>query len=348
MHAVMLEVKQYAAFKEAVLFASRFGASTYATIERDPSSTADYANGRDKNGQLYRNIDKGQIVMLNPGEKLNSYTPPFPNNAIDPMLKSYERSIATGVGASFATLTSDYSESNFSSSRLGVNEERQDWKTKQQWYISTFLEPLFSDWLETCLINGTLVYKGKKLTLNDFPRLNNIQFKGIKLPLIDPLKDINTIAKEISIGTKSIPQAIEELHGTDVDTVFRHHKYAFDLANQLGIPIELYMKYALNQSVIEKNESQAEAPQEASQDIKQEQANRSLAADIESQMVALAKAMKQETVPVTITNVIRSPGYKTVKTPILDEDGLIVKVIEEDVPCDTDTETNIEDNKEQL
>jgi len=313
-HAAMLDAKQLAAFTESVIFAARFGANITATIETQPGNEAGFSTGRSKSGQLFRQIDQGQILTLNPGEKLQYHTPPFPTEAVEPFIKVMNRRLATATLSSYATLTSDYSDSNFSSSRLGVNEERQDWRTKQSWYINSFLQPLFQDWLLHCLANGKLQNGNKKYTLDDYATLNAMTFKGKTWPYIDPVKDLTADKMEYELGTTTLRELASK-QGKDIDDVFIERAQEYEKIEKLGIPVKYYVDCELVEAQAKQALEPKVAPTDTTKDVsdtKQDENKRSL-----------------EQQPIIIQNIHKAPGLRTIKTPILDENGITVKVIEE-------------------
>lgn len=330
-HAAMMDAKQLAAFTESVMFAARFGANITATIETQPGNEAAFSTGRTQSGQLFRQIDQGQILTLNPGEKLQYHTPPFPTQAVEPFIKVLNRRVSTATVSSYASVTNDYSDSNFSSSRLGENETRQDYRTKQAWYIDAFLQPLFQDWLIHCLSNGKLQNGNRKYTLDDYSILNAMTFKGKTWPYIDPVKDLTADLKEYELGITTLRELAAK-HGKDIDDILLERSHEYKTVKDLDIPI----KYMVDCELKEAQAKQALEPKVAPTDTTKQVNDTSK--EVNSRSL--------DTSQIIINNIHKAPGIKTIKTPILDEDGLLVKVVEEYVDCDT--ETNIEDNKEQL
>src|SRR5690606_23637460 len=91
--------------------------------------------------------EPGMMERLSPGEKLNFVNPNRPNSALDPFLRYMLREMAAGVGTSYESLSRDYSQSNYSSSRLSLLEDRDAWRAIQQWLVRNFREPLHRVWL---------------------------------------------------------------------------------------------------------------------------------------------------------------------------------------------------------
>lgn len=58
------------------------------------------------------------------------------------------REMAAGVGVSYESLSRDYSQSNYSSSRLALLDERSLWRVLQGWLIRDHLTPIYRAWLD--------------------------------------------------------------------------------------------------------------------------------------------------------------------------------------------------------
>lgn len=347
-HAAMMDAKQMAAFTESVIFASRWAAQTLMTIETQPSNMQNYASGRDANGKMYKQVDQGQIMVMAPGDSLKPYTAPFPSNSIEPMFKTMNRRIATATTSSYSTLTSDYSDSNFSASRLGVNEERSDWETKQQWYITNVLEVMFTDWLIHKLSKGQLKYKGKTLGLDMLDKLNVPKFRGRNWGFIDPTKDMEVMKEALDIGAVSIDEVARTMFGTDASQVIAANKKLYEECMTNDVPIMTFIeqaearsrtRYNIMMADAEKSKSEtsklvAEAkitelnkPQPTNQPDTQP-AQRSLDIEFLDKLLETTTRAVQPN-QITVENVVKPKGYKVIKTPILDNDGLVVRVEEE-------------------
>ena len=116
---------------------------------------------------------------LLPGEKFEGFTPSRPNSNIDAFMRYMLREVAAGVGVSYETLSRDYSQSNYSSSRLALLDDRDQWRVLQTWLIEKFLKPIFCDWLDHAVLSG-------RLNLPDISKTRNV-IKQSDLNLADGL-----------------------------------------------------------------------------------------------------------------------------------------------------------------
>jgi hypothetical protein len=152
LHAVARKLNDMDGYSEAEIVAARGAASYVFTIEtpepehaaRQPAADGTTA-GADVSKEIV--VEAGMGVRLAPGEKWETHSPNRPNTALDPFMRYMLREVAAGTGVSYESLSRDYSQSNYSSSRLALLDDRDLWKMLQQWFIRNFREPLHREWL---------------------------------------------------------------------------------------------------------------------------------------------------------------------------------------------------------
>ena len=71
----------------------------------------------------------GSIRRLAPGEEMQFFSPQRPDDAFTPFVAQMLRAVASGVGCSYTQVSSDFSQSNYSSSRLELIETRAHYRT---------------------------------------------------------------------------------------------------------------------------------------------------------------------------------------------------------------------------
>jgi len=145
LHAVARRLNDMDGYSEAEIVAARGAASYMATIE----TSGEYGTETgEEDGSKEVVIEPGIVERLGPGEKLNMHSPNRPNQAMDPFMRMMLREVAAGVGVSYESLSRDYSQSNYSSSRLALLDDRDLWRALQTWFIRSFRLPLHRVWLQ--------------------------------------------------------------------------------------------------------------------------------------------------------------------------------------------------------
>ena len=233
MAPAMLRMKMLSGYEEAAVINARVSACKMGFYQRQTGEgDGDPYIGDDKdvNNNPIQSAEPGQMEKLPPGWTFQEYNPHYPDNQHGPFTKAMLHGISSGLGVSYANLSSDLSDTSFASSRTGLIEEREEWKEGQQWLIENFLDPVFAGWLEMGLTMGAI----GSLPLAKFDKFNAPRWSGRRWPWVDPLKDAEAMRAIVGAGFKSPQQVIAELGG-DMEEVYEEQKESSDLADSLGL-----------------------------------------------------------------------------------------------------------------
>jgi lambda family phage portal protein len=122
------------------------------------------------------------------------------------------------LNVSYHALTGDLNQVSFSSIRSGTIEEREHWMTRQDWMISSILEPIYLRWLDRSLAVNAIPNLPKLNREELFSRFRLHTWRGRRWPWVDPLRDIEATIMAVNAGFKSPQQAAADL-GVDVESV---------------------------------------------------------------------------------------------------------------------------------
>lgn len=231
---VLLPLKMLAGYEEAELIAAREAACKGYAIENEMPPDF-HGEQTDSRGNPLQDMEPGMGLDLSPGQKYVPINPLHPTEAFGHFVKSKLRGIASGLGVSYNSLASDLEGVNYSSIRAGVLEEREEWKAVQEWFIESFENKLFEDWLETQLAFGLIKSpNGIALPASKFDKFNKPQWKPRRWPWVDPLKDMqaNVLATEKGFASKT---DIVSEDGKDIEDVFKQLKEEKQLAKDYGL-----------------------------------------------------------------------------------------------------------------
>ena len=89
------------------------------------------------------NFEPGVFKYLAPGESVTVPDLNAPDGQLEPFTRSMLRAVAAGIGVSFESVSKNFSESNYSSSRLSLLEERDTYRVLQRYMIENFHQPVF-------------------------------------------------------------------------------------------------------------------------------------------------------------------------------------------------------------
>lgn len=206
-HPVIRQLEDFSQYQQATLIGRKLSACFSAfVVTNEESSTlsrSDLIAKREAESML----EPGVIRYLNQGEDIKLASPPG-IEGYDEFCRQTLRSIASGLGISYEALTSDYSNVNFSSGKMGRDEFRRNVETwRWQMLIPMFCEPSFKHFLHWC-------HAVKGLDITGV----TVEWVPPAWPMIDPTKEISAINDALRSGLMSWPNAIREL-GYDPDQV---------------------------------------------------------------------------------------------------------------------------------
>lgn len=172
------------------------------------------------------------IESLPAGVKFTPWDPGQPTQQYDPFQKSLKAEIAVSIGMSYMTLTGDMSETSFSSGRLGIESERERWKTKQAEFAAVICQPVYAAVLRAARMRGVLQRPA------DIPldRLTSAVWHGRRWGYVDPAKDVAAIQQKLASGLTTVTRELNAL-GLDIADVFAERAKELALAKSLGIPL---------------------------------------------------------------------------------------------------------------
>ena len=185
-------------------------------------------------GERVTSFEPGVFKYLNPGESVTVPQLDAPDGQFEPFLRAMLRAMAAGLGVAYSSLSQDYSQSNYSSSRLALLEEREHWKMLQQLLISNLHRRVYEAWLDAAVAVGEL----------DFPdyQQNRRRYQAARwMPRgwswIDPTKEVEANKMAVRCGFTTQAQVVAE-QGGDLEELLLARKAELERSNELGIKFE--------------------------------------------------------------------------------------------------------------
>ena len=186
MAPAMLGLHNLKGYVESAIVNARIGASKMGFL-RDPSATEEEYQGEssDAAGNSISEVAPGQIEDIGSREFV-PFNPAYPDGQFDPFVKTILRGIGSGIGMAYSSIANDQREATWSSGRIEMGEEREGWKTTQAWFIDTFLNRVYSEWLAMALLQDWLNLPARK-----FEKFNVPKWTGRRWYYVDPVKEVN-------------------------------------------------------------------------------------------------------------------------------------------------------------
>ena len=158
-------------------------------------------------------FEPGTFKYLAPGESVSVPDLDKANGEFEPFVRSMLRSMASGLGCSFEAISSDYSQSNYSSSRLAMLQDRDHWRTIQKMLKETFYQPIYEYWLEMAVLSGTLTLPTYSTTPDVYEKVRWV-CRGYSY--VDPQKEIAAMKDAVRCGFKTLTDVVSE-NGGDIE-----------------------------------------------------------------------------------------------------------------------------------
>ena len=207
-------------FEEAAVEHARAGACQmgFITSPADPEAYDDEEDEA-KNYDMDIEATPATFKELPPGYDVKKFDPNYPNGEFDTFTKACLRGIAMGLGAGYSSISGDLSSVNFSSLRQGILDERETWKGLQEWFVSTYVLPIFEKWLKYSLLFSKIKCGGGYLKPERIDKYKDVSWTVRRWSWVDPVKDINSASIAVKNGFRSRSDVIREL-GRDPEEVW--------------------------------------------------------------------------------------------------------------------------------
>lgn len=231
LHNVIRKLNDMDGYTEAEIIAAR-AAACYMGIIQKPG---EYGNPSDTGGQEIT-LEAGLIEKLNPGEEFNFVNPNRPNSQLDPFMRFMLREVAAGVGVSYESLSRDYSQSNYSSSRLALIDDRDLWRVLQLWFIQNFRQIIHEEWLQTAILSGAIKKISVEEFANDPQRFLAVRFKPRGWTWIDPNKEVEAYKEAIKAGFMTTSKVISLTGGgDDIEDILKEREHELEMMHEKNL-----------------------------------------------------------------------------------------------------------------
>jgi lambda family phage portal protein len=220
-----------AGFEEAEVVGKRARSSLMGFIQ---SPEGELVGDGVEDGERLTNFEPGVFKHLAPGE---SITVPQLGNAdteYEAFLRPMLRSLAAGSGVPYPTVSADYSQSNYSSSRLERLEVLELWRSLQDWIIEDVCQVVFERAMAAAVGAGTLQLPGYDLAPE---RYEAVKWFPRGWEFVDPQKEAAANKDLVRSGFKTQAQIVAE-QGGDLEDLLLARAAEVQRAEQLGIQFD--------------------------------------------------------------------------------------------------------------
>lgn len=220
MHATAAKLGDMDGYSEAEIVAAR-GAASYMGLIETPDPNLPVGE-RQEDGTDSLELTPGMIPKLGPGEKFVGYSPNRPNSAMEAFMRLMlrEACAGTGMGLSYESVSLDYSQSNYSSSRLAKLDERDAWRVLQAWWIRSFRALLHPIWVQAAVLARAIPEIPVEAFALDPVKFCAVKWKPRGWSWVDPAKEVAAYKEAERAGYISPSRVIANTaDGADIEDI---------------------------------------------------------------------------------------------------------------------------------
>jgi lambda family phage portal protein len=228
LHAAMSELNMLGKYAEAELVGARLGACKmgFFTYKLNPDEYTT-AKKNDATNQREVSAEPGQFELLPEGYDFKAFDPQHPNANFGEFNKAMLRGVAVGANVSYASLSGDLRDVNFSSLRQGVLDERAGYMLLQTFARDHFYVPAFCAWTPMAITSG-------QAKLEMPPLDDRVSWQPRGWDWVDPEKDVAADRAAIESCMMSVAESCAK-RGKDWRDVARQRAAEQKFFKDLGL-----------------------------------------------------------------------------------------------------------------
>jgi lambda family phage portal protein len=234
MHASARRFNDMDGYSEAEIVRARSQANMSGGIETPEDSDA-FGELQD-DGSVEMESEAGVFKRLNPGEKLVMPSPTAPNPAFDAFMRNLLREVAAGTGPSYESISRDYSQSNYSSSRMGILEDRDMYRSFQWGFIRDFRQRLHKIWMQQAVLSRAIESITVEQYALDARKFQAVRYKPRGWTWIDPTTEVEAYKMAVESGFTTVSDVIAATSGgQDFEDVMTAREQELELMEEKGL-----------------------------------------------------------------------------------------------------------------
>ena len=236
-HAAATKLNDMNNYSESEIVGARAAANFVGAYD----GTTDLYGDADRqdDGTYQTELEPGIILNPPPGKKFTLFSPSRPNSAFDPFMRYMLREVASGTGVSYESLSRDYSQSNYSSSRLALLDDRDLWRVLQSWFIRSFRMRVHCTWLAQAMYAKAVPTVSPAEYMTNVDKFEAVKFKPRGWSWVDPTKEVAAYKEAIKAGLTTRSKVIAATGGgDDIEDIDDERRQELDAAAEKGLTFD--------------------------------------------------------------------------------------------------------------
>lgn len=228
-HAALWNLRKLGQFEEAALINAHIAACSMGFVIPPENEEGAGIPEEGERAPIEADYVPGILRELPPGYDVKTIDAAHPNNDFDPFTSTVLRGAACGLDVPYFALAGDLEAVNYSSARVGMLDERDNYRTLQNFLINHFCLRVYRHFLTRGILTGAL-----NVLPSDYERLKSPDFQPRGWDWVDPLKDVAASVEAINNGLDTRSRVIAE-RGGDFEEVVRRLKEEQDFLTANGV-----------------------------------------------------------------------------------------------------------------
>lgn len=180
-------------------------------------------------------VEGTRVIHGLPGEKLTFTRAERPSANYPEFQKTGLRSMSANFGLSYAQVSSDWADVNYSSARAMLNEIWRGLLHDRYEFVTKFCTPIYAAWLQEAVAIGRVKVPGGPLAFFKWRNeLTMCEWKGPGRGTVDPLKEAQANEFELNIGSTNLSMIADD-NGVDHRRVMMGQARDKRLRERLGL-----------------------------------------------------------------------------------------------------------------
>ena len=184
-------------------------------------------------GAKKRKLSPGMIMELDAGDEIQVVNPSGQASNAKDMVSILLRAVSSAMGLSYEAISRDMSQSNYSSARQNLIEDRETYKEWQHYLSEHLCRKVYHWWLDSCVMAGGL-------SIPDYfsapEKYTECQWIAKGMSWIDPAKEAN--ANRIAMATyQTTLEEVAAEQGKDWREILAQRAKEEKLMKELGLEV---------------------------------------------------------------------------------------------------------------
>jgi lambda family phage portal protein len=152
----------------------------------------------DNNDNSLEYLEPGLVARLKPGESIEAVNPGRPNAAAEPWIRLMLRGICAGTGTSYESVSKDFSNTSYSSSRTSKLDDRPRYRRWQNYIIAHFCYPIWDEFCNAAARDGVKGFPTATELLDERRKAAPVEWQTPEWEWVDPTSEQNAAKDSIN------------------------------------------------------------------------------------------------------------------------------------------------------